>query len=88
MFALDTGLLILFTILTGTILSKEDFVPETSLCLFMHSSKDLPVFKRKTNAGFTLLQVTRKMSLGKEGEDVMLRGGSKPLTAVKCMFAV
>lgn len=72
MFALDTELLMFTSILTGTILSKEDFVPEISLCLFTRCSKNLPVFNRKTNAGFTLLKVTRKMSLRKEGEDLRI----------------
>lgn len=56
MLAFDTGLLMLFkSILRGTILSKEDFVPETGLCLFTPSSVDSSVLKRKTNAGFALL---------------------------------
>jgi len=79
--------MLLASTLTGTILSKEDFVLETSLCLFTSSSIDLPVLERKTNARFALLRVTKMMSLEKAGEGVMLWGVSS-LTAVKCMLAV
>lgn len=89
MFAVNIGLLMFTSTLTGTTLSKEDFVPETSLCLFTPSSIHQPVFKRKTNAGFALLGVRRKMSSGKARKDVMMFWEvSKSLTAMKCMFAI
>lgn len=74
-FAVCVGLLMLLeSILTRTILSKDDFVPEISLCLFTPSSIELLVFKRKTNTGFALLQERKKMSLGKTGDNVTLWG--------------
>lgn len=54
---------------------------ETRFCLFSSSSIDTLVFKRKTNAGFVLLRVTRRMSLGKAVKDVTLQGSGKGLTA-------
>lgn len=71
-FAVNIGFLMFTPTLIGTILSKEGFVPGTSLCVFTPSSIHLPVSKRKTNAGFALLGVRRKVSLGKAHKDVVM----------------